>query len=204
MSYSLFIKKIMSSFQLSAWFLLPVAAGMALLTSACGVPLAVSAASYAADGVLLATSDKTSTDHIASMVTEKDCAIWRVFRGRQICNQRADGEDPYDTDYTEPQRSVSESGVSYSSPLRPQPDAPAFSWDAEAYEAPSATPQPASAAPQPAPATRQEPTTATVEPVPVRPSPGPASSPAPSKSKKAKTVQRSAKKPLRGPAASAP
>jgi hypothetical protein len=197
MSYSLFIKKIMSSFQLSSWFLLPAVAGMALLTSACGVPLAVSAASYAADGVLLATSDKSSTDHIASMVTEKDCAVWRVFRGRQICNQRADGEDPYETDYTEPQRSVSESGVSYSSPLRPQPDAPAVSWDAAAYDAPSATPQPA-------PAARQEPRSAAVEPVPVRPSPAPVSSPAPGKSKKAKTVQRSAKKPSRGPAASVP
>jgi len=200
MSYSLFIKKIMSSFQLSSWFLLPAVAGLALLTSACGVPLAVSAASYAADGVLLATSDKSSTDHIASMVTEKDCAVWRVFRGRQICNKRADGEDPYDTDYTEPQRSVSESGVSYSSPLRPQPDAPAVSWDAAAYEAPSGTPQPV----PPAPATRPKPTTATVEPVVVQSPPAPASVPAPSKSKKAKTVQRSAKKPSRGPAASAP
>jgi hypothetical protein len=198
MGYSLFIKKIMSSFQLSSWFLLPVVAGMGLLTSACGVPLAVSAASYAADGVLLATSEKSSTDHIASVVTEKDCAIWRVFRGRRICTQRADGEDPYDTDYTEPQRSVSESGVSYSSPLRPQPDAPAFSWDAAAYEAPPL------ATPQPAPAARQASMSASVEPVPERAPPPAAVSPAPAKPKKTKTVQRSAKKPSRGPAASAP
>jgi len=181
----------MSSFQLS-WFLLPLVAGMALLTSACGVPVAVSAASYAADGGLLATSNKTSTDHIASVVTKKDCAIWRVFRGRQMCTQRADGEDPYDTDYTEPQRSVSESGVSYSSPLRPTPDSPAVSWDAAAYDAPAP------------PAARQAPMTATVEPVPERAPPAPAVSSAPGKSKKAKTVQRSAKKPSRGPAASAP
>jgi hypothetical protein len=196
MSYSLFIKKIMSSFQLSSLFLLPLVAGTALLTSACGVPVAVSAASYAADGGLLATSNKTSTDHIASVVTKKDCAIWRAFRGRQICNQR-EGEDPYETDYTEPQRSVSESGVSYSSPLRPQPDTPAVSWDAASYEAPAAKPQPA-------PVAQQEPMTATVEPGPVSTPPAPATSPAPSKSKKAKTVQRSAKKPSRGPAGSAP
>ena len=81
MGYSLFIKKIMSSFQLSSFVLMPLALGVALLTSACGVPVAVSAASYAADGGLLATSNKTSTDHIASVVTKKDCAIWRVFRG---------------------------------------------------------------------------------------------------------------------------
>jgi hypothetical protein len=196
MSYSLFIKKIMSSFQLSALFLPLVVAGMAHLTSACAVPFAVSAASYAADGGLLATSGKTSTDHIASVVTEKDCAIWRVFRGRQICNQR-DGEDPYQTDYTEPQRSISESGVSYSAPLRPQPDAPPVSWDAAAYEAPAATPQPA-------PAARKQPVTPTVEPIRERAVPAPAASSGPARSNKAKTGQRSATKPSRGPAASAP
>ena len=193
MGYSLFIKKIMSSFQLSSFVRLPLALGVALLTSACGVPVAVSAASYAADGGLLATSNKTSTDHIASVVTKKDCAIWRVFRGRQMCSQRADGEDPYETDYTEPQRSVSESGVSYSAPLRPQPDSPAVSWNAAAYKA---TP--------PAPTAAEGPMTATVEPVVEPAAPTPAVSPAPAKSKKAKTVQRSAKRPSRGPAATAP
>lgn len=187
MGYSLFIKKIMSSFQLSSWFLLPLVAGLALLTSGCGVPVAVSAASYAADGGLLATSNKTSTDHIVSVVTQKDCAIWRVFRGRQMCTQRADGEDPYDTDYTEPQRSVSESGVEYSSPLRPVPGAPAVSWDAAAYK---------TMPPPPTPPAAEKPMTATVEAAPP--------SMAPATSKRAKTVQRSAKRPSRGPAASAP
>ena len=51
--------------------------------------------------------------------------MWRVFRGRQICKERADGKDPYDIDYTEPQRSVSESGVEYLPPLRPAANAPA-------------------------------------------------------------------------------
>ncbi|WP_425065391.1 hypothetical protein [Reyranella sp.] len=178
----------MSSFQLS-WFLLPLVAGMPLLTSACGVPVAVSAASYAADGGMLAASDKTSTDHVYSVVTKQDCAIWRIFRGRQICTARVDGKDPYNTDYTEPQRSVSESGVEYSAPLRPASDAPAVSWDAAAYKT---TPPPPPAA--------EGPMTATVEPAkPVAAAPSAAA-----KSKKAKTVQRSAKKPLRGPAASAP
>ena len=190
MSYSLFIKKIMSSFQLS-WFLLPLVAGMPLLTSACGVPVAVSAASYAADGGMLAASDKTSTDHVYSVVTKQDCASWRIFRGRQICTARVDGKDPYNTDYTEPQRSVSEGGVEYSSPLRPASDAPAVSWDAAAYKTtPSA----------PSPAPTEGPMTATVEPA-ASATAAPAATP---KSKKAKTVQRSAKKPLRGPAASAP
>ncbi|WP_428681882.1 hypothetical protein [Reyranella sp.] len=180
----------MSSFQLS-WFLLPMVVGMALLTSACGVPVAVSAASYAADGGMLAASDKTSTDHVYSVVTKQDCAMWRIFRGRQICTARVDGKDPYNTDYTQPQRSVSESGVEYSAPLRPAPDAPAVSWDAAAYKT---TPPP------PTPPAAEGPMTATVEPA----APATAAPAVTPKSKKARTVQRSAKKPLRGPAASAP
>ncbi len=193
MSYSLFIKKIMSSFKLSSCFILPLVAGQALLTSACGVPAAVSAASYAADGGLLATSDKTSTDHVYSVVTKQDCAIWRIFRGRQICTARADGKDPYNTDYTEPQRSVSESGVEYSAPLRPQPNAPAVSWDPAVYKTPPVAPPAA-----------EGPMTANVESVAEPVSPAATASSAPAKPKKAKTVQRSAKKPSRGPAATAP
>jgi hypothetical protein len=183
----------MSSFKLSSCFILPLVAGQALLTSACGVPAAVSAASYAADGGLLATSDKTSTDHVYSVVTKQDCAIWRIFRGRQICTARADGKDPYNTDYTEPQRSVSESGVEYSAPLRPQPNAPAVSWDPAVYKTPPVAPPAA-----------EGPMTANVESVAEPVSPAATASSAPAKPKKAKTVQRSAKKPSRGPAATAP
>ena len=191
MSYSLFIKKIMSSFQLSSFIVLPLVVGQALLTSACSVPLAVSAASYAADGGLLAASDKTSTDHVYSVVTKQDCAIWRVFKGRQICTARADGKDPYNTDYTEPQRTVSESGVEYSAPLRPAANAPAASWDSSVYKNTPVAPE--------------GPMTANVEPLAGSASPAAAVSSAPPKPpKKAKTAQRSAKKPSRGPAATAP
>lgn len=183
----------MSSFQLSSFIVLPLVVGQALLTSACGVPVAVSAASYAADGGLLVTSDKTSTDHVYSVVTKQDCAIWRVFKGRQICTARADGKDPYNTDYTEPQRMVSESGVEYSAPLRPAPDAPAVSWDPAVYKN---TPG--------APTAAEGPMTANVEPAAEPASSAAAASSAPSKPKKAKTVQHSAKKPSRGPAATAP
>ena len=193
MGYSLFIKKIMSSFKLSSFIFLPLVVGQALMTSACGLPVAVSAASYAADGGMLAASDKTSTDHVYSVVTKQDCAIWRVFKGRQICTARADGKDPYNTDYTEPQRMVSESGVEYSAPLRPQPNAPAVSWDPAVYKSSPAV-SPAAEGPM----------TANVVPA-AEPAAVTAAVPAaPSKSKKAKTVQRSAKKPSRGPAATAP
>ena len=50
---------------------LPVAVGLSLLTGACA-PAAVTVVSYGADGVSLAESGKSTTDHLASMVTKKD------------------------------------------------------------------------------------------------------------------------------------
>src|SRR5260370_19545887 len=67
----------MSSFRLAIPLFLPLVVGLAFLTGACGAPLAVTGASYAADGSLLATSNKTATDHLASMISKKDCALWR-------------------------------------------------------------------------------------------------------------------------------
>lgn len=188
----------MSSFRLPVPIVLPLALGLSLLTGACGVPVAVSAVSYAADGGFVVASDKTSTDHLASVVTKKDCAMWRIFRGRQICNERADGEDPYEVDYNEPQRQVSEDGVQYSPPLRSSADAPAASWDEAAYKAaPAPAPQPAPLQPAPAPteapATVQEP--ATVAPTPAPVAAKPAAAPAKPTTKKVKSVSRSPKKP---------
>lgn len=188
----------MSSFRLPVPIVLPLALGLSLLTGACGVPVAVSAVSYAADGGFVVASDKTSTDHLASVVTKKDCAMWRIFRGRQICNERADGEDPYEVDYNEPQRQVSEDGVQYSPPLRSSADGPAASWDEAAYKA--ATPQPAPG-PTEAPAAVQEPETAAPAPVAAKP----AAAPAKPTAKKAKSASRSSKKakPSQGRAAPA-
>ncbi|TAJ43004.1 MAG: hypothetical protein EPO55_00150 [Reyranella sp.] len=179
----------MSSFRLPISFL-PLVVGLALLTGACGAPLAITAGSYAADGGLMVASDKSSTDHLASMVSKKDCALWRVFRGREVCKEREEGaKDPYAVDYNEPQRSVSEDGTTYGPPLRPAPDAPAASWDAAAYKS--------SPTPSPAPA---EPVTAVADATPAQPV---AAAPAAPKARKAK-VARSAKKPSRGRAAPAP
>ena len=108
----------MSSFRLAIPLFLPLVVGLALLTGACGAPLVVTGASYAADGGLLVASDKTATDHFASMVSKKDCAMWRVLRGRPVCKDREGDKDPYNVDYTQPQRMVSEDGVQYAPPLR--------------------------------------------------------------------------------------
>ena len=180
----------MSLFRLLA--VLPAVVGIALMTGACGAPLVVTAGSYAADGGLMVASDKSSTDHLASMVSKKDCALWRVFRGRAVCKEREGDKDPYAVDYNEPQRSVAEDGTSYSPPLRPAPDAPASSWDAAAYKAPPPAP----------PATPAKPVTAIADATPPPPAAS-AAAPAAPKSKKAKGA-RSAKKPSRGQVASAP
>ena len=179
----------MSSFRLSIYSL-PLVMGLGLLTGACGAPLAVSAVSYGSDGAMLAATGKTGTDHLASMVSKKDCALWRVFRGRDVCKAREEGaKDPYAVDYTEPQRQISEDGTTYLPPLRAAPDAPAMSWDAAAYRT--------NPAPAPAPS---EPVTAVAEATPVQPA---ATGPAAPKARKAK-VARSAKKPSRGQAATSP
>ena len=190
----------MSSFRLSIYFVLPLALGLSLLTGACGVPVAVSAASYAADGGFIVASDKTSTDHLASVVTKKDCAMWRIFRGRQICTERADGEDPYEVDYNEPQRQVSEDGVQYSPPLRSSADAPAASWDEAAYKT---APQPAPPATTEVPAAVQAPAMAAPTPAPAAAKP--AAAPAKPAAKKVKSASRAPKKPKpsRGQAAPA-
>ncbi len=178
----------MSSCRLSC-IALPLVAGLALLTGACGAPLAVSAVSYGSDGAMLVATDKTGTDHLASMVSQKDCALWRVFRGRKICKEREGDKDPYAVDYNEPQRSVAEDGTIYGPPLRAAPDAPAASWDAAAYKTgPSPSPAPAA------------PVTAVAEAVPAQPVAEASAAPKPRKAK----VARSAKKPSRGRAAPAP
>jgi hypothetical protein len=182
----------MSSFRLPC-IVLPLVVGLALLTGACGAPLAVSAVSYGSDGAMLVTTDKTGTDHLASMVSKKDCAMWRILRGREICKEREEGaKDPYAVDYNEPQRSVGEDGTKYGPPLHAAANAPAASWDAAAYKT-----APTAPAPVPAPA---EPVTAVADATPVQP---PAAAPAAAKPKPAK-VARSAKKPSRGQVASAP
>ncbi|MBS0221966.1 MAG: hypothetical protein JSR91_14615 [Proteobacteria bacterium] len=114
---------------------LPVVLGLPLLTGACGAPLALTAASYGADGVSLAETNKTATDHFASMVTKKDCALWRVFSNQKFCRPRDGDHDPYDVNYDEPFRQEGEGGTEYLPPAHAAADAPPTSWDTEAYAA---------------------------------------------------------------------
>ncbi len=59
--------------------------GLPLLLGACGLPPALSVASWALDGVSYLASGKSVTDHAISEVAQKDCALFRVVQGRDIC-----------------------------------------------------------------------------------------------------------------------
>lgn len=177
-----------------SFFALPLVTGAGLMAGACSVPLAVSGAGYAADGALLAATDKSSSDHMISMVSKQDCALWRVVRKRAVCQPRDGDPDPYKVDYDDPQRTVAEDGVHYAPPLRTAADAPATSWDAAAYKPAPATPT----APR-------APVTAVAQGSDDAPSAAVAESPplAPPAVKAKKPTKRLVKKPSRRPAASA-
>jgi len=125
---------------------LPAVLGLSSLAGACA-PTAVTVASYGADGVSYVETGKSTTDHFASMVSKKDCALWRVLRSEKVCREREGNEDPYKVDYDQPNRQPSEDGVSYAPPLHASADAPAASWTAEPYKPPpAAAPAPAAVA----------------------------------------------------------
>ncbi len=182
------------SFPRLPFITLSLVVGAGLMTGACGVPLAVSGASYAADGGLLVASDKTSGDHMISMVSKQDCALWRVIKGRAVCRPREGDKDPYKVDYDDPQRMVAEDGVHYAPPLRTTADAPAASWDAAAYK-----PAPAAPAAPAAPVTAVAQGSNDAAPTAIAEPPPPSSPPPTAKPKKPR--KHSVKKPSRRPAA---
>ena len=157
--------------------------GLPLLTAACAAPVAVAGASYGADGVSLAESGKTMTDHFASMVSKKDCALWRMFRNQRVCYEREGDKDPYQVNYDIAERQPSEGGISYLPPLHAAPGAPASSWTAEAYKT----------APAPAPAPVSEPTTAVAETAAVAETVPPPPPVPPAKAVAAKSVKKKTK-----------
>jgi hypothetical protein len=173
-----------------------------LLTGGCGGPsIAAAAVSYGADGASVASTGKTTTDHFASAVSKKDCAMWRMFRNQSICRDRDADHDPYHVNYDEPFRQQGEAGTEFGPAPHSGADAPAASWDAAAYKpAPQQEKAPASsiaAAENPAPA---------AEPSATEPAQAQAPTPAPvkhkNKAKKAKASTNAAKKPSQDQVAS--
>jgi hypothetical protein len=148
----------------SALLTLPLIVGLPLLVGACGAPVAVAVVSYGADGISLVETGKSTTDHLVSMTSRKDCALWRVLRSEKVCREREGDKDPYDVDYDSVERQPSEDGVAYTPPLSAGTGAPPTAWTPEAYKsvgpttgasqptAEPATVAPATALPSSAPA----------------------------------------------------
>ena len=68
--------------------------GLPILLGGCGLPPAISVASWALDGVSYLATGKSVTDHAISQVANQDCALLRVVQGREICEDFAlDGAD---------------------------------------------------------------------------------------------------------------
>ena len=59
--------------------------GLPILLGGCGLPPAVTAASWALDGVSYLVSGKSVTDHAISQVASQDCGLFRAVQDRSIC-----------------------------------------------------------------------------------------------------------------------
>lgn len=67
--------------------------GLPLLLGGCGLPPALTAASWALDGVSYLVSGKSVTDHAISEVAAQDCALFRIVQGREFCEEfEVDGD----------------------------------------------------------------------------------------------------------------
>ena len=64
--------------------------GIPLFLGGCGLPPAVSVASWALDGISYLASGKSVTDHAISEVAQQDCALFRVVQGRELCDTNID------------------------------------------------------------------------------------------------------------------
>jgi hypothetical protein len=170
---------------------LTAALGLPLLTGGCGAPVAATAAvSYGSDGASLVGTGKSTTDHFASMVSKKDCALWRVFRNQTICREQEGDPNPYHVNYDEPFRDTGNGMPEYSSPLRGPANAPATSWDAAVYTQPSSQ----QAATTPAAKPEDKPAAAPTVTAEATPAPVTVAPPPPTKAKKKHVDGRSAAK----------
>lgn len=66
-----------------------------LCLSGCGLPPAISIASFALDGFSYLTSGKSVSDHALSVAAGQDCALLRVVENTEVCRDFKDGEEPF-------------------------------------------------------------------------------------------------------------
>ena len=58
--------------------------------SGCALPVGVTVATWAADGVSLLSTQKSLLDHGISYVSGQDCALWRMFTDDEVCAEATD------------------------------------------------------------------------------------------------------------------
>ena len=63
--------------------------------TACGVPTAVTIASYAVDGASFWSTGRSVTDHGISILLQEDCALFRVVRGEAVCQPMKEDDFVY-------------------------------------------------------------------------------------------------------------
>lgn len=63
--------------------LVPIA--LLLTLGGCAAPIALTIATLAIDGLSWATTGKSTSDHVLSATTDKDCRMTRVLQGQPIC-----------------------------------------------------------------------------------------------------------------------
>ena len=51
------------------------------------LPVSFQIASLAMDGISLAVTQKSLTDHGISAITQKDCALWRSVTDKNVCQE---------------------------------------------------------------------------------------------------------------------
>jgi len=71
---------------------------LAAVVGGCALPVPLQVASWVADGISLAATEKSLTDHGLSALSGEDCAMWRAVKDQDICRENGLAELKMDLD----------------------------------------------------------------------------------------------------------
>ena len=66
----------------------PALSTIACLLGGYGLPIAFQIASLAVDGIALASTGKTTTDHAVFTVKSEDCSLFRGLKVEEVCRNK--------------------------------------------------------------------------------------------------------------------
>ena len=78
--------KVVRGIFLRGFILLPI-----IVLQGCALPVPVQMASWIIDGISYLATEKSVADHGVSLVAQKDCAMWRGFKGETFCREDTEG-----------------------------------------------------------------------------------------------------------------